>query len=354
MRSLIIIAALVLLWSASVGAPGKPSPAPASPPVPPWKAPASGENLLPDPGFEQPELKIWNGYPGCVELDAAVANTGKHSFRFRPTPERPHVYLTQNTPVILKPLTWYELSYSYRFDPCISFHFGLVEADQQGRRLNCPGFAGSPRAPKPGQFVKGSFRFLTRPDANGFVLYAYASLQSALFLPGTLWLDDLSLRCVATAPAARSAEITLIDGSFESAYFDSGYDFHQQFTLLPSPTAKDGKQVLRKGDERKDASFCLDLNHPGGVELGHVYRASVWARGDGWCFIRFMTPAGVHSPWDFSPSSAGKVFPLDKTEWREIHADLIVDQPGLVGPMSVNVLFQGDVEIDHARLIRLN
>jgi len=227
--------------------------------------------------------------------------------------------------------------------PPVNFHFYIIENTtndfhfcRSQNALNHSWF-------KTNEFVRDSFRFLSRPGASNFVLVANAYCGSTNFLPGMVWIDNVSLRFVSAAEKADPKEIKLRDNSFENPMFTSGYDYHQSYVTEISPDAKHGQRVLKKGDDRKEGAFMVSLVTPEEVSCGHLYRASIWARGEGTCYIE-------SSDWDYR--EAMKRFPLDPKEWRQVSADFLMDDPSS-RPDSIRVRFTGNVEFDDARFIRL-
>jgi len=304
----------------------------------------TGENLIPDPGFEQPENKAWEGSPaGCVVLDATVAETGTNSYCLKVSPEQNLVHLNPRKPLKLNPWSWYEVSYSYRTQPPVRFDFFLHETTTNGYRYCRSRRVLNYRQAKPDEFLRVALRFLTRSEPSDFRLIFNAYCGSTNFLPGMVWIDNIALRFVAAATKADPKELKLLDGSFENPMFTSGYDYHQSYKTELSPDAKHGQRVLKKGDDRKDGAFIISLVHPEEVSCGHLYRASIWARGEGTCYIE-------SSDWDCR--DAMKRFPLDPKEWRQVSADFLVDGPSSrVSDMRIR--FSGNVEFDDARFIRL-
>lgn len=303
-------------------------------PVIPTNA-ASGENLFPDPGFENPDSKAWNETPGLVFRDKTNAATGQSSYCLKVSPNS-IVHLDQISLIPVKPWTWYELSYSYRIDPPVRFFFGLrLNGRNRSRKMYGRDHL------KPGQFVPASFRFMSYPTNSLFGIYVYAASDSKEFLPGTLWIDDLSLKYVGPAVTAERENIKLVDGSFESPTFVSGYDYRQKYQPTKSATAKDGKQVLIPEKGQQKGSFCINLARPeGAVQVGHLYRASIWARGQGSCVIAV-------------PSERSNPIQLDSREWREIAHEYIVDDPSLGKVKSIAIHYEGDLEFDAAGFTRI-
>jgi len=323
--------------------PSLPSEAPIIKPAIPTNEP-SGENLLPDPGFEKPEDKAWIGSPvGWVTLDTSISETGTNSYCLKVSPEQPYVNLSLRKPVVLTSWAWHEISYSYRMQPPVNFHFFIIENTTNDFHFCRNRTALNHSRFETNEFVRDSFRFLSRPGASNFVLVARAGCGSTNFLPGMVGIDDITLRFVAEATQADPKELKLLDGSFENPMFTSGYDYHQSYMTGISPDAKHGQRVLKKGDDRKDGAFSIYLVHPEEVSCGHLYRASIWARGEGACYIE-------SNDWDCR--DAMKRFPLDLKEWRQVYADFLVDDPS-TRITGVAIRFTGNIEFDDARFIHL-
>ncbi len=321
-----------LLWLASVGFAQQPS----------------GDNLLPDPGFENPEAQAWRGTPGWVTLDDSTAASGRRSYCLKTAPEYALVHLEMTQPLALQPWCWYEVSYADRIELPVHLDFYLTETDGAGLTFSRTRSQYGPRFPPPGQFGRVSFRFLTRPSVKQFRLTVNAPCRSPRFLPGRVWLDDLSLRLVGPAESASLQELLLFDPSFESTGF-FGYAFREEYVTMLSPTAKAGSKILRKA-QGQDGKFILELVEKETDTYGHLYRAAIWARGEGSCFVNFPVQGNVF--YDYDPREAAQRFPLDKTEWRQVYLDMVVDRPG-VELTGINVWFWGEVEFDLARLTRL-
>lgn len=308
----------------------------------------SGDNLLPDPGFEDPEVKAWRGTPGWVTLDDATAATGRRSYCLKTAPEQALVHLEMTKPLALRAWCWYEVSYAYRIEPPVHLDFYLTETDEAGLTFSRTRSEYGPRFPPPGQFGRASFRFLSRPGTREFRLTANAQCRSPQFLPGRVWLDDLSLRLVGPAESSPPQELALFDPSFEGTGF-FGYAFREEYLTVLSPTAKAGSKILRKA-QGQDGKFVIELVEKEMDTYGHLYRAAVWARGEGSCFVNFPVQGSVF--YDYDPREATKRFPLDKTEWRQVYLDMVVDRPG-VELTGMNVWFWGEVEFDLASVTRL-
>ena len=308
-------------------------------------------NLLPDPGFEDVSAKLWQGIPGWVVRDPGVAEQGQHSYCLKVSPERRNVHLTQQPPIALRPWSWYELAYSYRIEPPIRFTFGLCETNRKGHQFVRMRSHLGPRHPRPGQFVRTSFRFLSRHEPCAFRLYVYAACGSEHFLPGRVWLDSLSLRFIEPAPKAPPKPLKLLDASFEAPLFVSGYDPSRRCATVESGSARTGRRVLKRTDGKRRGQFSIQVVHPDQVQLGHVYRAAIWARGTGTCFVSMHVASSLFYDWD--RRDAANRFPLSRTEWRQVYLDCIVDHTRLVGLGAMHVWFDGDLEFDDASLTRI-
>ena len=296
---------------------------------------ASGENLFPDPGFEQPDSKAWSEAPGLVFRDKTAAAIGQYSYCLKVAPNS-IVHLDQISLIPIQPWTWYELSYSYRIDPPVRFFFGLrLNGQNRSRQMYSRDHL------KPGQFVQASFKFLSYPTNSLFGIYVYAASDSKEFLPGTLWIDDLSLKSIGPAGMAERKNIKLVDGSFESPIFVSGYDHGQKYVTIETSDAKDGKRILKPEKGQGKGSFSIDISRPdGAVQVGHLYRASIWARGQGRCAIALTSERS-------NPTQ------LDSREWREIAHEYLVDDPPLGNVKSIVIHYEGDLEFDAAGFVRI-
>ena len=182
---------------------------------------------------------------------------------------------------------------------------------------------------------------MTYPTNSLFGIYVYAASDSKEYLPGTLWIDDLSLKYVGPAIKAERENIKLVDGSFESPIFVSGYDHGQKYTTVEVSDAKDGKRILKPEKGKGKGAFSINVSRPEcAVQVGHLYRASIWARGQGTCVIAI---AGERS----NPAK------LDSREWREIAHEYLVDDPSLGNVESITVDYEGDLEFDAAGFMRI-
>jgi hypothetical protein len=316
--------------------------------APPALAADLGPNLLPDPSFESPDLKAWRGTANWVTLDDTTAATGQHSYCLKAAPEFPLTHLELVQPLALQPWSWYELSYAYRIEPPVRLDFYLVETDAQGNSYARSRSELGPRHPPPGQFQRVAFRFLTRPSVQTFRLYANAYCADKQFLPGRVWVDDLELRLVGPAPVVLEKPVLLYDPSFEDGHFD-GYTYHEEYVTAPVPTAKDGAQVLRKA-QPGDGKFIIPPLEKEEAPAGSLYRATIWARGEGRVFLSLATAEGTRYDWE--PGDAARRYPLDKDEWRQVTMEVVFDRPGEV-ITGVNVWFWGQAEFDLASLTRV-
>ena len=308
-------------------------------------------NPLPDPSFEDPGARVWQGIPGWVALDPTVAEHGQHSYCLKVSPERRNVHLTQRKPIALRPWSWYELAYSYRIEPPIRFTFGLCETNRQGHQFVRMRSHLGPRHPPPGRFVRTSFRFLSRHEPCAFLLYVYAACGSEHFLPGRVWLDNLSLRFIEPAPEAPPKPLKLLDASFEAPLFVGGYDPSRRCATVASGSARTGGRVLKRTDGKRRGQFSIEVVHPDQVQFAHVYRVAIWARGTGTCFVSMHVKSSLFYDWD--RRDAVNRFPLSRTEWRQVYLDCIVDHARLVGLRAMHVWFDGDLEFDDASLTRI-
>ncbi len=307
-----------------------------------------GPNLLPDPSFESPDLKAWRGTPNRVLLDDTTASEGTRSYCLQAAPEYSLTHLELVAPLALQPWSWYELSYAYRIEPPVRLTFSLGETDATGSTYSRAYSELGPRHPPSGQFRRVAFRFLTRPDSKELRLSADAYCGSPLFLPGRVWLDEVALRLIGPADLREPKEVPLYDPSFEGNHFD-GYAMHEEYLNLPSPTAKDGRQVIRKA-QPGEGRFVMSLLQKEEPPCGSLYRAAIWARGEGRAFVDFATERGTRREW--APGEAPKRCPLDRNEWRQVSMEIVFDRPGEV-ITGINVWLWGDVEFDLACLTRV-
>lgn len=307
-----------------------------------------GPNLLPDPSFESPDLKAWRGTPDRVVLDATTASEGTHSYCLQTAPEYSLTHLELVQPLTLEPWSWYELSYAYRIEPPVRLTFSVGETVTDGNTYVRSYSELGARHPAPGRFQRVVFRFLTRPDLQELRLSADAYCGSPLFLPGRVWLDEVALRPVGPGEIREPKEVPLYDPSFEGNHFD-GYTMREEYLNLPSPTAKDGKQIIRKA-QPGEGRFVMSLLEKEEAPCGSLYRASIWARGEGRAYVDFATERGTRREW--APGEASRRCPLDKNEWRQVSMEVIFDRPGEI-IIGVNIWLWGDVEFDLASLTRV-
>lgn len=296
------------------------------------------------PGVDMTGWTLGNG----VALDGATGAQAPGSLRFALAPPLTNTSATVKLNRGLEPWRWHRLSFAYRLSPGVSASVTWSETDAQGV-IHTRSSADRLRLAPAAEFTTASFDFLSRPDCGDFAVSFEARLVSEQLTAGGLYLDDLSLQALAAAPTAppQVIERAIPNHDFESPNAIGYYSLLNGATaVVTEGDAASGRRYLQV---RGSAHLYPPLRQEFLFKHGRMYRLSLWARGKG-----AVTP-GLHvGSWlfDLDYRYLPQVFPLSQTEWREIRADLIIDN-GDLRPASLVLVVGGEVDVDKLEVRQL-
>jgi len=291
-----------------------------------------------------------------VAIDPAKGGKAPGALKISVATNMPGAQAGMSAPVKLQPWRRHRLSFAYQLSPGVSAGFSWAEKGTNGIAHVREGNGYIRLAPTEA-FVPVSVEFISWHEPAEWKLAFGARLIQGMTKPGCFLVDDIVLEsgpAVSELPAETILR-AVINHGFESPQ-RVGYAsvFQAELSVVDDSTAYEGKRCLRMKPKGDKGGAHIYIPTRGGLILkdGHCYRISARARGTGELTIGLSVPDPTRWLLDIDYTMMPKVFPLSPKQWREVHADYIMDH-GDLRDVQVLLLPNGQVDIDDLEIRRL-